>query len=85
MSSTNPKQNKEGTQRVGGQKTGFRGPVPLGGTAQACRGAGATGVPEANPRGKGGQEAGEAGGSVDPSGACSFLSTSWAGLAESRV
>lgn len=54
MSSTNPKQNKGGTQRLGGQKTGSWGRcLREGGTAQGRRGAGATGVPEASPQGKG--------------------------------
>lgn len=62
MSSTDPKQNKGGTQRVGGQKTGSRGRcLREGGTAQGRRGAGATGVPEASPQGKGGKRRGRRG------------------------
>lgn len=61
MSSTNPKQNKGGTQRVGGQKTGSRGRCLR--EEEQLRGAGrtgSTGVPEASPR-AGDKRGGEAG------------------------
>lgn len=81
MSSTNPKQNKGGTQRVGGQKTGSRAGALGRRNSSGAQGAGAHGRPEASPQGRG--QAGRRG-RVDP--VPGFLSTSLRlALPESRV
>lgn len=84
ISSIYLKQNKEGTQGEGGQETGSRGPVALGGRNSS--GAQEPRVSRKHLPGQAGrEEAGSLQGGVDLPSACSFLLTSWAGLDESRV